>query len=106
MVSEQEIQDKQAETVRQLQRVVSREHVRRYAQDLLHRRDEWRGSEIPLTGPDDLALLIYLRAYANSSLDYQVEELPDAQWIERDQIGFREFILKRPVRKDKSMLEQ
>ncbi len=100
--SEDEIRDKQAETVRQLKRVVSRDHVRRYAHDLLRERDEWRGSEIPLAGPDDLALLIYLRAYGDGSLNYQVEEQPDAPWVERDNIGFRDFVVKRPAREDKS----
>jgi hypothetical protein len=40
-------------------------------------------------------LLIYLRNYGDGSLGYHVEETPNAEWIERDGVGFRDFVLRR-----------
>jgi hypothetical protein len=76
---------------------VSRERVRRFALSLLRDRDSVTGAEIPLGGPEDLPLLIYLRAYGDGSLGYLAEEPPRAAWLERDGIGFRDFTIRRAV---------
>lgn len=82
-------------TLQQMNRAVSRERVRRYAASLLRDRDELPAAQLPLTGPDDLPLLIYLRTYGDGSLGYQIEEQPDGDWIERAGVGFRSFVLRR-----------
>jgi len=95
-----ELDEARKQTVRQLNRAVSRNRVRQYALELLGDREEVRGAEIRFNGPDDLALLIYLRYYGDDSLGYEVEETaeedwPEGNWITRDGIGFRDFTLKR-----------
>jgi hypothetical protein len=94
LLSDEEIAAAQRLTLQQLNRAVSRERLRRFAAELLGERDEMRGAEINITGPDDLPLLIYLRNYGDGSLGYTVEDLPEAAWIERDGVGFRDFVLK------------
>lgn len=94
-LSHAEIEEARERTMRQLNRAVSHDRVRRYALELLGDREEMRGNEIHFSGPDDLALLIYLRYYGDGSLDYKIEEPPENNWIERDGIGFRDFVLRR-----------
>lgn len=81
------------DTVRQMARAMSRERVRRYAQHLLRGRDRLNGAEIPVKGPADLAMLIYLRTYGDGTLGYRLVEPDGAAWIERDGIGYRDFVL-------------
>jgi hypothetical protein len=85
----------QAYTLQQMNRAISRERVRRYAAMLLRDRDELPATDLPLVGPDDLPLLIYLRSYGDGSLGYRIEEQPDGGWIERAGVGFRAFVLRR-----------
>jgi hypothetical protein len=85
----------QAYTLQQMNRAISRERVRRYAAMLLRDRDELPATDLPLVGPDDLPLLIYLRSYGDGSLGYRIEEQPDGGWIERAGVGFRVFVLRR-----------
>lgn len=75
------------ETLRQLNRAVSRTKIQRLAREWLHRR----ASEMPLAGPDELPVLIYLRAYGDGSLGYRAEELET--WVTRGEIAFRDFRL-------------
>ncbi|MSP14340.1 MAG: hypothetical protein EXR62_15485 [Chloroflexi bacterium] len=82
-------------TLQQLNRAVSRERVRRFALRLLDDRETVYAAEIPLTGPEDLPLLIYLRFYGDGSLGYTVEEKGADRWIERDGIGFRDFMVRK-----------
>lgn len=82
-------------TLQQMSRAISHERVRRYAAHLLHERAEVPAADIPLEGPDDLPLLIYLRYYGDGSLGYRIEEQPDGGWIERAGVGFRAFVLRR-----------
>ena len=82
-------------TLRHFRRAISHERVRRFAHELLRDREVIHGLEIPLAGPEELPLLMYLRAYGDGSLDYWVESLEDGAWIEHDGIGFRDFILRR-----------
>ena len=81
--------------MRQLQRTIGREHIRRYAERLLDGRETLRGAEIALGGPDELPLLIYLRRYGDGSLGYRVDDLEEAPWVERDGVGFRDFVMRR-----------
>jgi hypothetical protein len=94
-LSDEEIEEAQRQTLLSLSRSIGRDSVRRFAAKLLHNREEMRGGEIHLKGPEDLPLLIYLRNYGDGSLGYEVEELTDAEWIERDGVGFRDFVLRR-----------
>jgi DNA-binding transcriptional ArsR family regulator len=95
LLSPAEIEQAHAETLAQMNRAISRERVRRYAIELLDGHNERRGGEIPLTGADDLPLLIYLRSYGDGSLGYTLEQADDAAWIERNGVGFRDFVLKK-----------
>ena len=81
--------------MRSLARAISRNRVRRFPAELLRHSDEVRGGEIHLKGPDDLPLLIYLRNYGDGSLGYRVEESEDAERIERDGVGFRDFVIRK-----------
>ena len=94
LLSPEELETTQEETLRALNRAVSRERVRRYVRALLADRDEVTSDELPLAGPEDLPLLIYLRDYGNGALGYRIEMDPDAGWVERNGIGFRRFVLK------------
>jgi hypothetical protein len=95
VLSDEEIAAAQSATLRQLNRAISRERVRRFAFELLGERDSLRGSEITLDDPGELPLLIYLRVYGDGSLGYRVEEAADGGWIVHQQIGFRDFLLRR-----------
>jgi hypothetical protein len=93
--SDDEIRAAHERTLQQMNRAISRERVRRYAASLLRDQAELPAAELPLDGPDDLPLLIYLRYYGDGSLGYQIEEQPDGEWIERAGVGFRAFVLRR-----------
>lgn len=94
-LSPDELEEARERTMQQLNRAIGHERVRRYAFELLRDREEMRGNEIHFDGPEDLALLIYLRYYGDGSLGYEVEETVEEDWIERDGVGFRDFVLKR-----------
>ncbi|HEX6290972.1 MAG TPA: Wadjet anti-phage system protein JetA family protein [Herpetosiphonaceae bacterium] len=95
VISEAEKAAARAATRRQLNRAISRERVRRFALDLLGQRESVRGSEIQLDDPAELPLLIYLGVYGDGSLGYRVEDTEDGAWIMHEQIGFRDFTLRR-----------
>ena len=82
------------DTARQLSRAISRQRIERYAREQLGDRAEIRAAEIPLSDPNQLALLIYLRAYGDGTLGYRVEELGDSPLIEHGGFAFRDFIIK------------
>jgi hypothetical protein len=97
-LSDEDIAELQAQTLRQLQRNMSRERIRAFALSLLGDQSEIAASEIApdvLPGPDDLAMLIYLRQYGDGSLGYCVEPIADAPLVERGEIGFRDFVLRK-----------
>ncbi|NTU81798.1 MAG: hypothetical protein HGA45_20885 [Chloroflexales bacterium] len=94
-LSEAELEAARARTLRQLTRAIGRDRVRRYAEALLDGRERLRAAEIPLAGAEELPLVIYLRQYGDGSLGYVVEEVDDAAWVERDGVGFRDFIVRR-----------
>lgn len=85
----------QQRTLAQLNRSIGRERVRRYAAQLLAEQNMVRVSTLPLAEPDVLALLIYLRQYGDGRLGYYAEDVDNGAWIERDGIGFRDFVVKR-----------
>lgn len=93
--SAEQIRAAHAYTLQQMNRAISRERVRRYAASLLQDRDELPAADLPITSPDDLPLLIYLRSYGDGSLGYRIDEHPDGGWIERSGVGFRSFVLRR-----------
>lgn len=101
VISAEDIEEAHNRTMEQLNRAVSRTRVRSYAEALLNGRDEISATDIPIAGPHDLPLLIYLRAYGDGTLGYVVET-PDshngdaaATWIEREGVGMRNFVLRR-----------
>ncbi len=94
-LSDEEIAEARRQTLRSLARAISRDRVRRFAAELLRHSGEVRGGEIHIEGPDDLPLLIYLRNYGDGSLGYRVEESENAEWIERDGVGFRDFVIRK-----------
>jgi len=94
-VSAADLEEARQRTIAQLNRAVSRGRVRQYALELLGDRDLMRGADLRFHGPEDLALLIYLRYYGDGSLGYEVEEAEEGSWVERDGIGFRDFTLRR-----------
>lgn len=96
-LTDEEIEAAREAVLAQMLRSISREQVRTYAQKLLRDCDERRADDFPLTGPDDLSMLIYLRAYGNGSLGYIVEELPDPDKVRGNEIEFRDFLIRRVV---------
>ncbi|MBI5564521.1 MAG: hypothetical protein HY870_06480 [Chloroflexi bacterium] len=82
------------DTERQLSRAISHKRIERYAREQLGDRAEMHATEIPLSDPEQLALLIYLRAYGDGTLGYRVEELSDGPLIEHDGFAFHDFIIK------------
>lgn len=94
-LSEPELAAARARTLQQLTRAIGRDRVRHYAEALLAGRDQLRAAEIELSGAEELPMMIYLRNYGDGSLGYVIEELADAPWVERDGVGFRDFVLRR-----------
>jgi hypothetical protein len=82
------------DTERQLSRAISHKRIERYAREQLGDRAEMHAVEIPLSDPEQLALLIYLRAYGDGTLGYRVEELSDSPLIEHGGFAFHDFIIK------------
>ena len=90
----QQIAEAQAHTLAQLRRSIGRERIRRYAAELLREQEQVRVGTLPMQSAEQLPLLIYLRQYGDGSLGYRAEEL-DGDWIEREGIGFRDFIVRK-----------
>lgn len=87
----------QQETLEQMFRAVSRTRVRKLAEDLLCDYDERCASDFPFSGAEDLPLLIYLKVYGDGTLGYVAEELEKAEKIERNDIGFHNFRIRRTI---------
>jgi hypothetical protein len=90
-----EAETERLKTLEHLLRAWGRERVRRFALELLGERDSLMSDEIPLSGPEDLPLLIYLRAYGDGSLGYFADDEGGDAWTERAGIGFRAFRLRK-----------
>ncbi len=93
-VSAEELDRALDDTARQLSRAISRKRIERYARELLANRAELRAAELPLADPEELALVIYLRAYGDGTLGYRVEELDDQPLVEHNGFAFRDFYIK------------
>jgi hypothetical protein len=93
-VSAEELDRALDDTARQLSRAISRKRIERYARELLADRVELRATELPLSNPEELALVIYLRAYGDGTLGYRVEELDDQPLVEHNGFAFRDFYIK------------
>lgn len=93
--TDEEIEVAREEVLTQMLRSISREQVRSYAHKLLQDCDSRRANDFPITGPEDLPMLIYLRAYGNGSLGYIVEELPKMEKVQTNEIEFRNFLIRR-----------
>ncbi len=89
--SADEIDSARREIMRQFNRPVSRERVRRLAESILSGRPEARAADIVAKGSVDLPLLIQLRLHGDGSLGYRIEDL---SWVEVNALGFRDFVLK------------
>lgn len=90
-----EVETERLKTLEHLLRAWGRARVRRYALELLSERDSLMSDEIPLSGPEDLPFVIYLRAYGDGSLGYFADDIEDGAWTERAGIGFRAFTLRK-----------
>jgi hypothetical protein len=93
LLTEEELALARAATLRQLNRAVSRDKIRRLAHDLLRDKDEARATDFELASADDLPLLIYLRVYGDGSLGYRADMLDE--WVEQGDFAFRDFRLVR-----------
>lgn len=89
--SADEIDSARREIMRQFNRPISRERVRRLAESILHGQPEARAADIVAEGSVDLPLLIQLRLHGDGSLGYRIEDL---SWVEVNALGFRDFVLK------------
>jgi len=82
-----------ADTRRELERAITRNRIRALAKQWLADQPRRAASQLPLSQPDDLPLLMYVRAYGDGTLGYHIEE--DDDWVEQGGFAFREFHLVR-----------
>ena len=73
----------------------SRQKVKEFALRALGGKQAIRASELPLDGPDDLPMLIYLRRYGDGSLGYRTDRKKSAPWIVVEGVGFQDFTIER-----------
>lgn len=91
----EEIASARADTQREMERAITRSKIRALAEQWLAEHPRRAASELPLAQPDDLPLLIYVRAYGDGSLGYEIEE--GDEWVEQGGFAFRQFHL---IKKD------
>ena len=84
-----------AKTILALDRNLGKERIKKIADVLLDLRDPTLASEIQVKGPEDLALLVYLRAYGTGELDYVASTVEPKTWIHKCDIGFFDFEIRR-----------
>ena len=99
-LTDEDIEAAYKRTLHHLTRAISRDKVRHFAETRLSKKSDMRGADLSFSGPDELPLLIYLRAYGDGSLGYVVEDKDEGKWVERDDIGYRDFLLRK---KDKDV---
>jgi len=78
-------------TQREMERAITRNKIRTLAEQWLAEQPRRAASQLPLSQPDDLPLLIYVRAYGDGSLGYEIEE--GNEWVEQGGFVFRQFHL-------------
>ena len=94
-ITKDEIDIAREETLTQMLRSISREQVRTYAHKLLRDCEERFANDFSIDGPEDLPMLMYLRAYGNGSLGYRVIQLPEANKVVINDVEFRNFLIRR-----------
>jgi len=102
-LTEEEIQAAYKRTLHHLTRAISRDKVRHFAETRLNKQANMRGAELSFSGPDELPLLIYLRAYGDGSLGYIVEDKEEGKWVKRDDIGYRDFLLSKSDKEETAL---
>jgi len=85
------------ETFRQLRATLSRRKVGHFVLEALAGRDQMQASEMAVSTPADVPLLIYTRLYGDGRLGYRVEDDHNGPWVERGEIKFRDFAITRVV---------
>jgi hypothetical protein len=94
-ITEDEIDAARESILTQMLRSISREQVRTYAHKLLRDCEERFANDFPISGPEDLPMLMYLRAYGNGSLGYRVVNPPETDKVVINDIEFRNFLIRR-----------
>lgn len=89
--TEAEIAAARADTHREMERAITRNKIRALAGRWLAATPRRAASDLPLTQPEDLPLLMYVRAYGDGSLGYVIEE--GDEWVQQGGFAFREFHL-------------
>jgi hypothetical protein len=82
-----------ARNLDRMMKAMSPERVSEYAKKLLALKDPLLASEIPLSGPQELPFLIYLRIYGNGRHGFFARTKKPTEWIRVHNVGFREFTL-------------
>ncbi len=86
-----EIEAARTATHREMERAITRTRIRALAQTWLADQPRRAATDLPLSQPDDLPLLMYVRTYGDGSLGYSVEE--GNEWVEHGKFAFRQFYL-------------
>ncbi len=95
--TDEELERARQGIVLQMQQKLTQERVRQVVGGLLDGRKEVNAEQLPVAGPEDLALVILVRELGREGkFGYVVDELPDARWLEKQGVGFWEFRI-RPV---------
>ncbi len=98
MVTSDELERARREVMLQMQQRITEERVAGLVRQVLDGREEASSAEIPLSSPDDLPLVIFVREFGeHGNLGYTVEEEPDAPWVEMNGVGYRQFRIKARV---------
>lgn len=80
--------------VEQLMRVVSPDRVRSFVDGLFLDKNPCLASTLPLRGVEDLALLMYLRAYGDGRYGYVAKDIEPVKWVVSADLGFNDFLLE------------
>ena len=94
-LTRRQIAEAKAKTTQALDKNFGKERIRRIAEVLLDIRNPTLASEINIRGPEDLALLVYLRAYGTGELGYLAKNLLPSKWIRKMDVGFQDFEIKK-----------
>lgn len=86
-----ELEAARAATRHEMARAITRNRIHDLAQTWLADQPRRAATELPLAQPDDLPLLMYVRAYGDGSLGYTIEE--GTEWVERGGFAFKQFHL-------------
>jgi hypothetical protein len=76
-----------------LNRPVSPDRVQRLARQFIEGKAHARAADLIAEGRADLPLIIQIRLHAEDSLGYSIEE---QQWVEINNLVFRDYLIKNP----------